>query len=250
MKLALQMYTLREFTKTPAALATTLRRVRTMGYEAVQLSGLGPIDPGELASMLAGEGLVAAATHVSWQEIQTQPERIFENHERWKCHYTAIASMPSEYRNARGYRQFAQEAGVAAQTFLGHGLTLAYHNHSFEFERMGDAVGLDLIFSGSHPALNAEIDTYWVQHGGADPAAWIAKLRGRVPLVHLKDMTIVDGQPTMAEVGEGNMNWPRILEALEEAGTRWYMVEQDVCQRDPFESAKISLEHLHAWGLS
>jgi hypothetical protein len=46
------------------------------------------------------------------------------------------------------------------------------------------------------------------------------------------------------------MNWPRILEALEEAGTRWYMVEQDVCQRDPFESAKISLEHLHAWGLS
>ena len=48
----------------------------------------------------------------------------------------------------------------------------------------------------------------------------------------------------MAEVGEGNLNWPSILEAAKEAGVEWYIVEQDTCQRDPFESLSISLRNL------
>jgi len=53
-----------------------------------------------------------------------------------------------------------------------------------------------------------------------------------------------------SEVGEGNMNWPSILEACREAGTRWYIVEQDRCQRDPFESLAISFRNLGEMGLS
>jgi hypothetical protein len=30
----------------------------------------------------------------------------------------------------------------------------------------------------------------------------------------------------------------------------WYLVEQDVCRRDPFESLAISLRNLKAMGLS
>ena len=56
-----------------------------------------------------------------------------------------------------------------------------------------------------------EIDTYWIQHGGGDPAAWIEKVAGRIPCVHLKDMAMgADGQQLMAEVGEGNLNWAAI----------------------------------------
>ena len=68
-------------------------------------------------------------------------------------------------------------------------------------------------------------------------------------VVHLKDMVILDGQPTMAEVGEGNLNWPAILQACREANVEWYAVEQDVCQRDPFESLQISYNNLRAMGL-
>ena len=56
-------------------------------------------------------------------------------------------------------------------------------------------------------------------------------------------------QQAMAEVGEGNMNFPAILDACKEIGVEWYAVEQDICQRDPFESLAISLRNLQALGL-
>jgi sugar phosphate isomerase/epimerase len=95
-----------------------------------------------------------------------------------------------------------------------------------------------------------EIDTYWIVHGGGDPAAWIRKVDGRIPCVHLKDMAItLKREQLMAEIGEGNLNWPLILQACRDAGVEWYLVEQDICQRDPFESLKISLENLREMGL-
>ena len=62
-QIAAQLYTLREFTKTPADIASTLKRVRKIGYEAVQCSALGKIDPKELKNILDGEGLTCCATH-------------------------------------------------------------------------------------------------------------------------------------------------------------------------------------------
>ena len=53
----------------------------------------------------------------------------------------------------------------------------------------------------------------------------------------------------MAEVGEGNLNWPAILDACKATGAEWYIVEQDTCQRDPFESLAISLRNLQGMGL-
>jgi hypothetical protein len=66
-------------------------------------------------------------------------------------------------------------------------------------------------------------------------------MKGRIPLVHFKDMGISDGRQVMAEVGEGNLNWDTILEACKFSGVLWYIVEQDTCQRDPFESLATSL---------
>ncbi len=129
-------------------------------------------------------------------------------------------------------------------------MVVGYHNHSFEFEKFGDKIGLQIIYDESDPRyLTAEIDTYWVQHGGGDPATWIRKLENRIPQVHLKDMTIRGREQIMAEIGEGNLNWPVILDACKSAGVVWYIIEQDKCQRDPFESLAISLKNLHNMGL-
>ena len=250
MKIAAQLYTLREYLQRPEDVRTSLRRVRALGYEAVQLSGLGPIEADELVRIVRGEGLVAAATHVSWNELAGDLDALAERHHQLGCQHTAIAAMPKEFRHRNGYRQFGEQAAPIAQQLKKAGIFLSYHNHAFEFERFGEETGLDMLYRHASSALSAEIDVYWVQYGGGDPAQWIRKLSHRLPLVHLKDMTVVDGQPVMAEVGEGNLNWPNILDALETAGTRWYMVEQDVCRRDPFESLKISREHLREWGIS
>jgi sugar phosphate isomerase/epimerase len=88
-------------------------------------------------------------------------------------------------------------------------------------------------------------------HGGGDPAQWIDKVKGRIPCVHLKDMAIkTDRTQYMAEVGVGNLNWPRILEACRNAGVQWYLVEQDICYRDPFDSLETSLKNLKEMGVN
>lgn len=250
-RLAVQMYTLRDFLRTPQEIAQTMQKVREIGYQAVQISGLGPIDPKELKRITDGEGLTICATHQNWERLRDEPDKVIDDHQLWECAVTAIPSLPGEYRTEAGYRRFAKEASSVGERLGRSGLTVAYHNHSFELERFGNETGLSILFKESDPAsLTAELDTYWIQHGGGDPAAWIRDLAGRLPVIHLKDMVMKDNKQLMAEVGEGNLNWPAILEACSEAGVEWYIVEQDVCQRDPFESLAISLRNLQAMGLS
>jgi sugar phosphate isomerase/epimerase len=249
--IALQGYTLREFAKTPLDIARTLARIKKIGYDAIQVSGFAPIDPRELAKMFDGEGLICCATHIPFERLLAESQRVAEEHAIIKCHHTAPGSIPVHYRNegAAGYLRFALEANLLALKLKPLGLTLSYHNHDFEFARFDGQTALDLIYSTAL-ALCAEIDTYWVQAGGADPALWIRKMQGRSPLLHLKDMVYLGDKSVMAEVGEGNLNWPAILQAASFAQVQWYIVEQDTCQRDPFESIAISLANLRHMGLA
>jgi sugar phosphate isomerase/epimerase len=139
---------------------------------------------------------------------------------------------------------FAREASEVARRLAQGGIGFVYHNHSFELEKFGDKTGLRILYDESDPeAFTSEIDTYWIQHGGENPAEYIRKYANRCPLVHLKDM-LADEQKTFAEVGGGILDWPAIFKASEAAGAKWYIVEQDRCQRPPLESVKISFENL------
>jgi sugar phosphate isomerase/epimerase len=252
--IAAQMFTLREFINTPEEVATTFEKVRALGYEAVQLTGrlMDPdfMEPRRLKEILDGEGLAVCATHVSYERLLNDPDGVIEDHRLYDCRYTAISSLPAAYRNAEGYSRFAREASEIGRRLAQEGIVLCYHNHAFELERFGDKTGLSTLYEESDPeSLMSEIDTYWIQHGGGDSAQWLRDLKDRAPLVHLKDMTVRDNQQIMAEVGEGNLNWPSILKACEESGVLWYIVEQDICYRDPFKSLGISLKNLKQMGL-
>jgi sugar phosphate isomerase/epimerase len=250
--LAAQLYTLREFTQTAGGFADSIARVAAMGYTAVQVSAIGPIPHEEVKQIVDGHGLTICNTHIPANRLVNELDGVIAQHKLWECRHVAIGSMPQEYREAGedGFKRFAAEADAIGAQLKAAGLTFSYHNHSFEFVRCGDRTGLDIIYAESSPEhLQAEIDTYWVQHGGGDPADWIRRMAGRMPVVHLKDMVILEGQQVMAEVGEGNGNWPAIIAACKEAGVEWYAVEQDHCQRDPFESLTISYNNLRAMGL-
>ena len=252
--IAAQMYTVRDFTKTPEDIAESLKKVKAIGYDAMQVSGFGPIDPQELKNMADGEGLEIIATHTSFDRMRDDTQGVIDEHLLWNCKYPAIGGLPQSYREdgEGGYLRFAQDATEVGRKLAEAGLTFGYHNHNFEFQKIGNRTALELILQETDPkAVQLEIDVYWVQAGGADPAAWIRKARTRIDLVHVKDMAIEGREQRFAEVGEGNLNWPAIFEAGRESGTRWYIVEQDRCyDRDPFDSLKISLKNMKNMGLS
>lgn len=245
-----QLFTVRDFAKTPDDIRQTFAKVRALGYEAVQASALGAIEPAELAAISQAEGVQIAATHTSYQRICAEPQAVVEEHQMWGCRHVAIGGLPQENRHHEGFVRFAAEASEAARPLIDAGLTFSYHNHSFELERFAGRTGLDILREESDPAVfSFEIDTYWIQHGGGNPASWLDKFRDHMYLVHLKDLSMDGSRQCFAEVGEGNLEWGPILAACKKAHIEWYLVEQDSCGGDPFASLGLSLRNLRAMGL-
>jgi sugar phosphate isomerase/epimerase len=251
-KVAAQLYTLREVMQTPEQIDRGFSRLAADGWKAVQASGLGPIEPSALKSLADKHGLDICATHISFDKLTNDLAGALRDHEILNCPYVGLGAMPRNYAgSAEGFREFAKLITPIANRIRDAGRVFIYHNHNFEFARFGSLTGMDILLEECSCAVQFEPDTYWVQAGGGDSIQWLKKLLGRVDVVHFKDMVydVEAGQQIMAEVGEGNLNWPGIIAACQDAGVRWHIVEQDVCQRDPFDSLKISLHNLKQLGL-
>jgi len=188
-KLAAQLYTVRDYTKTAEDFRATIKKVADIGYTAVQVSGIGPIPHEEVKAITDESGLTICITHVGFDYLQNDTEAAIAQHKLWNCPNVAVGSMPGPYREGglESFKRFAKDATEVGRKLADAGLTFSYHNHSFEFVRFGDRTGLDVIYEESDPRyLQAEIDTYWVQHGGGDSIAWIKKMaRGKIQSMRL-----------------------------------------------------------------
>lgn len=252
MQIAAQLYTLREYLKTPEDVAATLKKVKQIGYNAVQVSGIGPIDSRVVKDLCDQEQLTICATHIPFADLTDKLDEVIEKHLLWNCKYVGLGGLPQEYRtSSEGYASFAKIATDIGRRLKEAGLTFIYHNHDFEFAKFDGKTGIEILLEETDPsAVDFELDVYWVQAGGGDPAEWIKKVEGRMKVVHLKDMTVIaQREPRFAEVGEGNMNFTRILQACQDIGVEWGAVEQDQCYgRDPFDCLATSLRNLQSRG--
>lgn len=161
---------------------------------------------------------------------------------------------------------FARETNSMARRLSDHGIVLSYHNHHIEFARLGGQHILDLIRHEA-PDLKFELDVHWIQRGGMNPTEVLTSYAGVVDLVHLKDYRVAvppaeafealaagDHQTwsqhwssivQFAEVGQGNLDFPRIIEAGIAGGAAYLLIEQDEQYgRDIFSCLANSREHL------
>jgi sugar phosphate isomerase/epimerase len=201
--------------------------------------------------------MTCCATHTALERLRDEPQRVIDEHRLWGCRYAAVGGFIRKDHSytAQDWLDFAASYNAIAGRFEGSGLSLGYHHHSHELARYGGArTALDVLCEKLSPSVWIEVDTYWIAHGGGDPAAWISRAATRqpagVPVVHLKDMAVKpDRTAFMAEVGGGNLNWPAVLRACRDGGVEWLVVEQDTCPGDPFDSLALSLRNLRAMGL-
>lgn len=242
-----QLYTLREYEKTMPEIAKTLKKVAALGYKTVQVSGFGPADPKDVAKAAEDAGLQIVSTHTDWPRFRNELDEVIAEHKLWKCHHPAIGGLPAEYFCEEGIKRFLDELSPVAKKLQKEGMDFSYHNHSHELVKYGKKTWLASVYDNSDPSvLKAEIDTYWITAGGGDPADWVKRCSGRIPLLHCKDMIVTQERAQrFAEVGEGNLNWKAILKQAGQSGTEYLLVEQDDCYgRDPFESLAISYRNL------
>lgn len=246
--LVAQLFTLREHLRTPEEIAKTLKRVRKIGYPAVQISGMGPIDPVELKALLDDADLLAVGAHIPLAQMQENLPDVIQRLKTWDCPYVAIPSLnAAEYPTAAAWKALAKSWNPIGRKLAAEGIVLQYHNHAFEFERFGTKLGLEIIYDETDPAcLQAELDVHWIARGGCNPVNWILRVAGRMDQVHLKDLVILGNEPETAEVGAGNLDWDAILPALRKAKVKYYLVEQDryPVTQDPFRSLTMSYKFL------
>ena len=252
-----QMYTLREHCKTPSDIIKTCAKLSKIGFGAVQASALGPIEPAELRKILDDHGLICAATHRGLDAMRDEPQALIDEHQVLGCELTALGGFGFGGADERKWGGFIEQFNSVSQCLSRGGLRVGYHNHSHEWAPFGppdkispNRTPIQKLMDGLDSNVWFELDTYWIAHAGADPAVWIRKCAGRIPAVHVKDMTIMpDREQKMCEVGAGNLNWPAILDACKSAGVQWYLIERDHGDLDPFDSLQISLENLNEMGI-
>ncbi|MEZ0536485.1 sugar phosphate isomerase/epimerase family protein [Caldicellulosiruptoraceae bacterium PP1] len=246
-KIAAQLYTVRNFARTENEVYETLKKIKEIGFNAVQISGIAKVEPKKLKNFLDEFALEVCATHISFDVLKNNINDVINEHHILECKHIAVPSMPNEYKNKEDYLKFAEELNKLGKILSENSITLSYHNHSFELEKFDGITGLEIIYDNTDPQfVKAEIDTFWIQHGGASVSMWLKKLIDRMDIIHLKDMAIKNGKQVMSEIGNGNLNWEEILSICKQANIEWYIIEQDDDFVDPFESLKISLNYLKA----
>ncbi|MFD0672680.1 sugar phosphate isomerase/epimerase family protein [Cohnella sp. GCM10027633] len=244
-KFAVQLYTLRK--ECEQDLPATLRRLGEMGWAGVETAGLHGHSAEEIAEVLKESGLKTAGMHVSVERLRSDAKGIMTEARLLGTNRLICPSVPHEWRDEQGYVRLREELNAAARELGAEGFTVGFHNHAFEFDTNVD--GQDALSYLLEPvpdnAVLAEIDVYWLTKAGYDPASFIAPYGGRMPTMHLKDMTD-DDRRTYAEIGAGIIDFEPLLLWGEKNGVEWYVVEQDLCEGDALDSVRISLSNLHA----
>jgi sugar phosphate isomerase/epimerase len=246
---AVILYTLRDFLKSRDAALDTFDKIATIGYKSVQISGMNKdlFTEEELVEELGKRGLSICATHEPTDDILYNTDAVIERLKKLGTQYTASSlSSKTDFANESSVSEFIQALETAGKKMAEAGLILAYHNHAHEFYLSNGKTILERIYAETNPQhLQAEIDVYWVQRGGGNPVKWVESLEGRSPLIHLKDYKVnVKGEGTYAEIGNGTLDFPAIVAAAEKAGCKHFIVEQDTCEGDPFDSIAQSFAYI------
>ncbi len=246
---ALQVYSIRE--EAEQDFAKAMQEVKKMGYDGVELAGLYGHSPEEIRDILSETGLIPISAHVSYQEFQRDMQGTVHNYAVIGCKYVAIPNLPEKQRyGSEHFEEFMKNIPAISQACREAGITLLYHNHDFEFRKTEDGeYVLDYMYRiHGGEVLQVELDTCWTKFAGEEPAAYMKKYAGRLPIVHLKDYSLEKGFEFRA-VGKGILDFPAILEQAAAGSSEWVVVEQDGHpQYSAMEDARLSREYLSSQG--
>ena len=240
--LGVQLYTLR------SAMASdvdkTLKRVAEIGYREVEFAGYHRLPARDVRIALRKAGLTAPSVHVSLESAETRWDTLQRAADAIGHRYMVVPWIPEARRETfDDYQRLAEVFNELGRRAKRAGITFAYHNQAYEFKPIGFDPPFDTLLAATDPQLVAmELDVYWMTLGGGDPFDYLTRYPGRFVMLHLKDSS---GPPEhqMLDVGNGVIDWARLLAEGERAGVRHVFVEHDE-PADPFASVQASFNHL------
>lgn len=222
----------------------TLARLASIGYREVEFAGYFGRTPQEVKAILDRHRLAAPSGHVPLEIVRQDWSRALDTASVIGHRYVVVPYLSEEDRRTLDdYKRVATEFNQLGQDAKKAGIRFAYHNHDFEFVPLGGRIPYDVLLAETDPASVAlELDLFWITKGGQNPLTYFARHPGRFELVHVKDSS---GPPEHRQVtvGQGVIDYRRILARAKQAGIRHAFVEHDD-PPDPFAFAQASYNHL------
>lgn len=245
--IGIQLYTVRDLCAQD--FPGTVRRIAEIGYKGVELAGTHGMTMAEVRAMLDDLGLVACSGHGGLPTPESV-DQIVADCETLGAKYVVSGFGPGDMDTMDGIKACAEKFQTAAELLKPSGLTFAFHNHWWEFTKVGDVVPHDLLLELA-PDAHAELDVYWTAFGGADPVAEVLKKASRIPLLHIKDGPLTGDPPDPhTAVGQGKLDMPAIIGAADPAVLDWLIVELDHCKTDMMQAVVDSYTYLTSNGLA
>jgi sugar phosphate isomerase/epimerase len=249
LNLAVQLYTLREGCERNFAAA--VKDVARIGYRAVETAGYGNLKTAAQArKALDDAGLSVAGMHVPIEACEASIGRVLDDADAMGTNVVIVPWLDeSKRQSAADWRRVGERLSRFADAANPRGIELAYHNHSFEFKKFEGRTAMEILFDSASPKVKAELDVYWLAHGGEDPVAFIERFGKRTIALHLKDMAR-GAERRFAPVGSGILDFAAITEAGQRVGVKYAAVEQDDCYgQSPLEAIRVSFENLKRLGI-
>jgi sugar phosphate isomerase/epimerase len=263
--IGLQLYTARE------ALAKdfpgTLKRIAAIGYREVEAAGFYNHNAADVKRMMTDAGLRCVSAHYGLTDLLKTTDAIIEYANKLGLEYVVCSSPwaknPAHLENHPGgawqgilhamtlddWKWSADQFNQIGQKMRKAGLKFGYHNHTMEFRKIDGTTGYHVLLKDTDPRyVTMELDCGWAFAAGQNPAELMRRHRGRISMLHLKDMksapagTAPDKRiPT--EIGHGVVDFHQIFEAAKATGVQHYFVEQDDLDMPLFEALKTDFNN-------
>lgn len=241
--ISVQLYSLRE--TLPNHFEDIIARLAEIGFSAVEPYGRMPFEPAKAAAIFHRNGLRVDSAHFGLPLSDDSLKAA----ELYKMQRIVVPYLPAErFTTIDSIKQVCDELNTAHKIAKSAGFSLGYHNHWWEFKRIDERPSYEIMLENLEAEIFFEVDTYWTQTGGMDPAQVVRDLGERAPLLHIKDGQAADPQAPQVAVGEGVLDFHQIIEAGK-PHTQWLIVELDRCATDMMTAIEKSYQYLTAEGL-
>jgi len=255
----IQLYTVRD--AMTADVRGTLKKVSDIGYKNLELAGYSNgkfygFSPSEFKKIVTDLGMVSLSSHsaVESKGITVETAKLMADaHAELGVKYCIQPWINDEDRTIEKYKKMIGDWNKVGKIMKGVGIQFGYHNHNFEFAKVNGVVPYYDIFMPEmdKDLITMELDLFWAAKAGQDPIAMFKKYPGRFQLLHFKDMRT--NQPPFFEVikddicsvGEGVIDFKKILSAKKTAGMKYLFVEDDnQGNGKPFEGIETSIKNV------
>ena len=248
MKIAMQLYSIRDYTKTREDLEASLEKLAACGYKYVETAGFYGMTAAELKDLLAKYGLSAVSAHVGIEQVARGIDQLIADLKTLGAEEVCVPGIPGDlfHFTPAGYTCFAEDMEYGAAKLAENGITLSYHNHGHEFARMGIATGMHYLF-GNMPSVNMQLDVGHCRAALENPEEWLRFYNDRISTVHYKDVVFIDGVRRDVAIGEGLVNWQAVTAELKKSGCKIIVVEHEEFNRDPWDICATSYRNIEKY---